>query len=130
MTPNEWILSDDTGISSKTIWAVMMEVVRVPQRCRGKYDIPHDPSDFGRCYRLLKLFPEWRKNIQKVGEIFPKWRPMVERWDELTALYEEEYRSGEGPKLWALMRGELYENCMIADGYVRTGKSSWERQEP
>jgi len=23
-TPNDWILSDDTGMSSKTIWAVMM----------------------------------------------------------------------------------------------------------
>lgn len=34
MNPNEWILSTDTGISSKTIWAVMMGVAAEPgQRC-------------------------------------------------------------------------------------------------
>jgi hypothetical protein len=51
-------------------------------------DIPYDPDDFGRCYRLLKLFPSWRAELPKVADVCPKWKPYVEAWDELTAMFE------------------------------------------
>ena len=59
MTPIEWLMSGDTGISSETICAVM-----TGSKKGGVFgaDIPHDVADFGRCYRLLKNFPEWRDN--------------------------------------------------------------------
>jgi len=52
------------------------------------YDIPHDPDDFGRCYRLLELFPDWKSQLGKVAERFPKWSPFVREWDTLTTMYE------------------------------------------
>src|SRR5271169_2270671 len=80
----DWIRGWDTGISSETIWSVMT----------GKYvkshDIPYDPSDFGRCYRLLQLFPQWKPRLPEVSAKYIRWKPFVEAWDELTALYEEE----------------------------------------
>jgi hypothetical protein len=79
-----WICGCDTGISSRTIFAVM----------RGtepdSADVPHDADDFGRCYRLLKAVPAWRPRLGEVAAKYPKWAGLVEHWDELTALFEAE----------------------------------------
>lgn len=103
MTPEQWIVSYDTGVSSKTIWAVMMGAIS-GQEPWSTFNVPHDPADFGRCYRLLKAIPEWRPRLHEVAERFPKWAPLIAAWDELTALYEEEVASGTAPKLYARMR--------------------------
>lgn len=83
MTPIEWLLSDDTGVSSKAILAVMTGT-KAPNYAR----VPLDASDFGRCYRLLKQFPEWRPRLSEMVAKHPHWEPMVGAWDELTAMYE------------------------------------------
>jgi hypothetical protein len=77
-------MGDDTGISSVAICATMTgsRHGRVGS-CR-----PHDPSDFGRCYRLLARFPEWRGRMPEVAARFPEWGPLVAIWDELTIMYE------------------------------------------
>lgn len=99
-TPEEWIASWDTGTSSETIWSVM---TNHPVRRHGT---PRDPADFGRCYRLLEKFPDWRTHLPKVAERFPEWEPLVAAWPELTALYEEEIKNPDGmaPKLYARMK--------------------------
>lgn len=103
MTPTDWLLSGDTGISSETIFRVM--VGSTAPVAWGKADIPYDPSDFGRCYRLLQLFPEWRNRLPEVANRFPDWEPFVKEWDSLTALYEEELAEGTGkaPRLYEKM---------------------------
>ena len=85
-SPQDWLRGRDTGISSCTIYAVMMNT-QTPKSC---YDIPHDPDDFGRCYRLLKLFPAWRERMPEVSQRFPAWIPFVREWDKLTEMYERE----------------------------------------
>lgn len=83
-TPEQWIISDDTGVSSTTIWAVMMGVeYRRPS-------VPYDSSDFGRCYRLLKHVPEWLPRLSEVAEKYPGWKPIIREWDTLTFLHETE----------------------------------------
>lgn len=123
MTPIEWLLSGDTGISSKTICAVM-----TGSKMSGSFgpDVPYDPGDFGRCYRLLALFPEWQERMHEMAEKFPIWGPMVEAWGELTALYEEETKSksGKAPKLYTRMK-ELVDAGRIAAGWEKTGPYSW-----
>lgn len=94
-----WIVGPDTGISSKTIWAVMMGVVAQT----GDYCIPYDPSDFGRCHRLLQIMPEWRSRLNEVASMFPEWTPLVKNWGELEALYLEELPTGRCPKLYNRM---------------------------
>lgn len=100
-----WINNGDTGVSSATIWAVLLR--RPNPYCTS--DVPHDPGDFGRCYRLLAVMPEWRERLPEVARVFPGWAPLVDRWDELTSLWEEESPSGNAPKLYALMRELLQE---------------------
>ena len=124
-----WMLEGEVGTSSKTIWAVMMGVITVPRRCDNRhYDTPHDPDDFKRCYKLLSLFPEWRKRLGEVGRIFPKWLPFVREWARMESLFIEEAPSGSCPKLYELMQS-LAEEGMVLDGWVKTGASSWDRGE-
>lgn len=95
----QWMIGDDRGISSEYLAAVFMGA---PTR-RGDY--PLDPSDFGRCYRLLKLVPEIRKAIfAKVARRDSVWRQLILHWDEIEKLYLEELPSGMAPKCYALMR--------------------------
>jgi hypothetical protein len=93
-----WLGNGDTGTSSLTIWHVM-------HGSRQKHaDIPYDPADFGRCYRLLQVMPAWRARLTEVVAVYPDWAPLVAVWDELTALFELESPAGTCPRLWARMR--------------------------
>src|SRR6516164_3966881 len=53
-----WLEGVDTGISSETIWRTLTG------ETPSDTDVPCDPSDFGRCYRLLKIMPEWRPRLR------------------------------------------------------------------
>lgn len=104
--PFAWLTNGDTGTSSLTIWHVMMRRQLSANFWPG---VPLDPSDFGRCYRLLKVMPSWRSRLNEVAEEFPKWRPLVDAWDELTALYERDLPTGRCHELYvrmAQLRGE------------------------
>jgi hypothetical protein len=96
-TPEEWWRSWDTGESSKTIWRVMMgqNVTMGATPC--------DPSDFGRCYRLLAAFPAWRERLDEMRKI-RGWSALVDAWPKLEALFVEESPSGQGPKLFAAIQ--------------------------
>lgn len=94
VTPEEWARGRDTGVSSLTIYAAI-----TGRDTNMPWNIPYDPSDFGRCYRLLKLFPSWRAQLHKVVGICQEWAPFVQHWDELTKIYEEELPNGGCPKL-------------------------------
>lgn len=101
-----WLINGDTGISSETIWSVMMS--RRIEKSYWRADVPQDPDDFGRCYRLLKVMPSWRERLPEVATKYPAWKPLVGAWDELTALYEEELPRKSAPKLYARMRQLLH----------------------
>ena len=96
-TPEEWARGRDTGTSSMTIYSAMTG------RPIERAEIPHDPDDFGRCYRLLQLFPAWKFRLGDVAGKYPEWEPLVRNWDCLETIYEEESKSGSCPKLYAKM---------------------------
>jgi hypothetical protein len=77
----EWIVGDDTGRSSTTIWAVMMGVP-----CAHP-SIPRDNSDFGRCYRLLEKVPSWKTRLPEVVATYPAWKLTVETWASAETRY-------------------------------------------
>jgi len=100
-TPEQWLRGRDTGISSCTIYAVMMNQ-RSPMR---EYNVPHDPDDFGRCYRLLKLFPSWVVRLPEVAQRFPQWVPFVENWGKLTEMFERKLaKQDDTPAMYNFMR--------------------------
>lgn len=97
-----WVENGDTGVSSLTIFHVLARRV-----APDTVDVPHDPADFGRCARLLKVMPSWRVRLHEVAAAYPAWKPLVDAWDELTALYEAELPTGKAPRLYARMRDLL-----------------------
>ena len=98
----DWLASGDTGTSSRAICKHMM-AVSAGRNLSGTH--PWDLSDFGRCHRLLKLFPAWRARIAEMAR-YASWVGLAGAWDELEALYVEEItnESGMAPKLYARMR--------------------------
>lgn len=85
----QWVFGNDTGQSSMTIAAVMLNL---PPASINRPSIPYDAGDLGRCLRLLERLPEWRARLDEVASAFPQWRPLVENWTELERLYADEAR--------------------------------------
>lgn len=114
ITPDMWLQGTDTGISSKTIFFVMTG--RHWLNARFGPDVPHDPSDFGRCYRLLELFPAWEDRLQEVAARHVEWTPFVREWARMKKLYERDLPTGLCTELYLLMQG------LKKDGYALKAK--------
>ncbi len=81
----EWLKSHDTGLSSLTIFCVMLGMSTDLEG--GYYDLPRDPSDFGRCYRLIERFPEFKADMYILRHISLEWKNFVDNYDVLVDLY-------------------------------------------
>ncbi len=83
-----WIIGRDTGLSSQTLWAVIMKLTK--EQLSDYYgSIPYDTDDFGRCHRLLeRCDPETRvRVVRDVSKRYPIWKPFSENWNTLTELF-------------------------------------------
>lgn len=95
-----WFAGDDTGLSSKHMAAVASGV-------RGNGNHPLDPSDLGRCIRLVHNVPDIRSAFPAIAASGAKWKTVIEHWDELLALYAEECQGREyfnAPKTYDRMK--------------------------
>jgi len=89
-----WWRGHDTGISSKTIAVALAENVVLLQTCDW-LGTPSDPSDVGRCVRLLDLATangcDWRGRIGDLATGHgDRWAALVPRWSEVEAAYHED----------------------------------------
>lgn len=93
----EWMFCGGTGISSETMAAIALGV-----EMKGSFgfDAPHDPSDFGRCYRLVKDVPEIKLAFSEISKKVPKFAGILSSWDELCGLYERDLSLGRSPELY------------------------------
>jgi hypothetical protein len=99
----EWADGPDAGLSSMALVQAVTGA-RVVKNYDDRTRHPYDPSDFGRCYRVLERFPELRTGTGKIAALSPTWAALVDVWGELEALYREEEPSGSAPKLYARMK--------------------------
>jgi len=81
-----WVIGNDTGISSKCIAAFMCGADVQNRYC----DAPSDPSDLGRCLRLLELFPEWKPRMLEMSTVNDRWAKIVPHWEELGKIMADE----------------------------------------
>jgi hypothetical protein len=79
----EWFAGNDTGQSSKHMAAVAAGV-------RGNGNHPLDPSDLGRCIRLVQNVPDIIGAFPAIEASGSKWMTVINHWAELTELYAEE----------------------------------------
>ncbi|MNL49171.1 hypothetical protein D3C87_1720820 [compost metagenome] len=101
----EWVIGDDTGMSSKSIAAFMCGADV------GKYlDYPPaDPADLGRCLRLLERFPEWKSRTPELASISKRWAKIIPHWNEAARLMDEEVgiylsKGNKAPRTYAFMK--------------------------
>jgi hypothetical protein len=98
-----WLRGYDTGISSLAIFEVMTGKPD-GQNAKRPGNHPHDPDDFGRCFRLLERFRDWRDRIGEMSAISPQWGTLARHWPELEELYRKESSNMKAPRLYARMR--------------------------
>ncbi|WP_175994841.1 hypothetical protein [Burkholderia vietnamiensis] len=88
-----WLLSGDTGLSSETMAAIALGATK-------KAGIaPYDPSDFGRCYRLVKKVPEIRKAFPRIAKRVKTFSGIINDWDALCEIYERDLPTGRNEDL-------------------------------
>ena len=97
----EWIVGDDTGLSSKAIWAVMMGAKPRP------HSYPSDGADLGRCMRLLELIPEWKPRMVEMQAVSPYWKALVPEWDRLVGILKAELAGGKKGSTYEAMKAIL-----------------------
>lgn len=99
-----WSQSDDAGISSRTIvHALTGAEVLHPYHASP----PLDAGDFGRCVRMLDLFPWLRDGLHQLPALHANWPAALSReWPALEALYVLELSEGtnRAPKLNARLQ--------------------------
>lgn len=108
-----WLLCHDTGASSTALLARMLGAS--PDEATFRH--PHDPSDFGRCHRLLESVPEWRTRLPEMAACSAYWAALVDRWDEITALLALDRKACH-----ALMRSILNPIEDADQSIIRLGK--------
>lgn len=82
----EWFASGDTGTSSETMALWLSSKVK----CRWGASTPSDPSDLGRCLRLLERIPEWKARVSEMAECSRDWARMVRYWDQIAQSMADE----------------------------------------
>lgn len=106
----EWFISDDTGVSSETMFAVLLgqdpeDVQHHHRYGRGVH--PVDPGDLGRCIRLLDLLPtkKMRKRLlDRMIRVSEEWAVVVKHWAELRRLHDVEVTTRCAPRCYARMK--------------------------
>lgn len=101
-----WVVSDDTGLSSRAIWTHMMGVT--PQIHRA-WDHPHDARDIGGCFRLLEAVPAWKARLPEMATRSSAWAKLVARWDEIRDCMDKEVgidwsKGGNASRTYDLMK--------------------------
>ncbi|HCM62750.1 MAG TPA: hypothetical protein DIT05_09425 [Morganella sp. (in: Bacteria)] len=90
-----WLASHDTGMSS-----LYMASVLSGEACSSGFAFPWDPSDLGRCIRLVDAVPEMEGFINKMLSHGPEWTAVVNNWDAWKKLYHAE----DGENLYREMK--------------------------
>lgn len=103
----EWISSDDVGESSKFMSFIVFEdelkgTAFFNERMVKEKPYPHDPSDFGRCVRMLEATGySLDLNLKiKIAYSSKYWDKVMENWDDWVKLYKQ----GDGEKLYKEMQ--------------------------
>lgn len=92
-----WLLGNDTGVSSKVIVAFMTgNISSLSERYKSA---PSDPSDLGRCLRLLEIMPEWEAHLPELAKKYRPWTHIVNKWQVLKELYNKELSNEDGRAL-------------------------------
>lgn len=104
-----WIRSWDTGLSSEAIFHYMTLGIKGGAT-------PADPSDLGRCLRLLECFPEWKPRMVEMSDVSKEWALLIPHWSAIEASFLAEAggslpgrcQNWSAPATYEMMRDVFY----------------------
>lgn len=101
----QWLMSGDSGTSSESILGLALGV---KPRDFGHMP-PSDPSDLGRCLRMLKALPWVEPLAMPKMRKNPAWKKTAAHWQELAQAMADEVgidwsKGQSAPKTYARMR--------------------------
>ena len=76
-----WLAGNDSGVSSESLMCAHHGTTP-----RNGWFEPADSDDFGRCYRLIRLFPQVRPAVDLLAQKHAGWAALAPIWDELTVI--------------------------------------------
>jgi hypothetical protein len=96
-----WLASDDTGLSSRFMAAVLAGFFDLPENHH-----PHDVADFGRCVRMLDAAPELRPRMGMMEKCGPVWSRFIDEWGKLEGMYRKiiKTKAKFSPELYAAIQ--------------------------
>jgi hypothetical protein len=97
----QWLKTGERGISSETMVEHLTGFPCLSPHFGPSH--PLDPSDFGRCMKLLNAVPELRLRLDEMRTLSPVWNALVDNWDRFEILYIQALASLSG------MASELYD---------------------
>lgn len=102
----EWLANGERGISSNTMVTHLLGINALKDWIP---DHPWDPSDLGRCRKLMEQVPEIAERFPGMATCTTAWRHLVESWDELCRTMDKEapnWREGYGvaPRTYSMMQ--------------------------
>lgn len=99
----EWLLGEDTGVSSKTMCAGVLGI-----DLGHLADKPYDIYDLGRCVRFCRYVGITDADLRKICKTYPWWEPLYQNWGRLTYLYDHN-NGHEAYDLLHTIKGRYYE---------------------
>ena len=98
-----WKDKGEHGTSSETLFGILGGDLgwMIP---KYKYEHPHDPDDFRRCWLLLEAIPEWKTQLDRMKPISDQWNVLVDNWDKLTELLIEGMKIDNGEEMYDFMK--------------------------
>jgi hypothetical protein len=97
-----WLMHGEHGLSSKAMFNFF---TISNQAVLSDYSAhPRDPSDFRRCYLLLKAVPQYKERLERLKILSPVWSNLVDNWEKLTELLEEQMQTKKDNGLYDLMK--------------------------
>ena len=96
----DWMVGDDTGLSSRFMARSFLGGLQGGNTPHH----PLDPSDFGRCHRLLDAVPGLRDRLSELKGRSEVWDTLIENWPYMTDLYIKELPKGTAPLLYDYMK--------------------------
>lgn len=114
---NWWFINCETGLSSKAMVGTFLNLRMVI----SPNHYPHDPDDFKRCYKLLKVIPECKSTqyMDKLRRLSPVWDRYVDHWDQLTQMFEQN-EAEDWKNYKEIGMYELMQQIIKGDGDIKT----------
>lgn len=84
-----WAENGERGLSSMTIFDTLSKHLHI-SKFNERPTHPCDPSDFRRCYLLIKAVPQWEDKLHLLKPLSPVWSNIVDNWAKLTEMLEEQ----------------------------------------